>query len=49
MWPISGVDPVVVLKELASYFGGGITCGSSKVRVGRPGTDYCYGLKVFID
>jgi hypothetical protein len=49
MWPISGVDPVVVLKELASYFGGGITCGSSKVRVGRSGTDYCYALKVFID
>lgn len=48
MWPISGVDPVVVLKELASYFGGGITCGSSKVWIGRPGTDYCYGLKVFI-
>lgn len=47
MWPISGADPVVVLKELASYFGGKITCGSNKVWVGRGWIDYCYGLKVF--
>jgi hypothetical protein len=40
-WPIDGADPVVVLKELASYFGGKITCSNNK----------CYGfygLKVFI-
>jgi hypothetical protein len=37
-WPIDGANPVVVLKELASYFGGNVTCSNNK----------CYGLKVFI-
>lgn len=37
-WPIDGADPVVVLKELASYFGGKITCSNSRCY---------YGLKVF--
>jgi|688.fasta_scaffold2234142_1 hypothetical protein len=38
-WPISGVDPILVLIELQDYFGGKITVQNNKY----------YGLKVFID
>jgi len=46
-WPIDDTDPVAVLKELVSYFGGNVICEYKKV-FGKPIFDHSYRLKVFI-